>query len=247
MNKFNQTTPPVAPTPQTNYADRQFLHTFLVGAFLPLVQATITAVMAFIGTLTLLYLVNAIDLLKPALIVAAVTWVLTWLYLQRRWLNLTSFERMTGIDLNGDGQIGTPKKPAEPLVIRLDEWGANGHFRSRTMNLDVTREQLAALARGLMDGVPFTERKWTGAGKPFSSGQFRKLRSDWLKQNLLELVSDKDGRQGFDFTDEGWAMLEKLASPQMGERNLEGEAVDGDPLSDEEWKAIREEQARYQS
>jgi len=246
MNKFNQTTPPVQQSSQPTYADRQFLHTFLVGAFLPLVQASITAVMAFIGTLTFLYMINAIDLLKPALIVAAVTWVLTWLYLQRRWLNLTSLEKMTGIDLNGDGQIGK-KKPAEPLVIRLDEIGANGHYRSRTMELDVTQEQLIELARGLLDGRPFTEREWTGKGKSFSSGQegsFRRLRSKWLRQGMLVVVSDKDNRQGFDFTDEGWAFLAKTAGIVPEEVD---EDVEVEELTDEQMEAIQREKERYQS
>jgi hypothetical protein len=242
MNKFTQqtSTPTPLPTP-ANYADRQFLHTFLAGALLPLVQATITAVMAFIGTMTLLYIFNAIDLLKPALITASVVWVLTWLYLQRRWLNLTAFERMTGIDINGDGQIGKPAKNSEPLVIRLDQVGSNGHYRSQTMALDVTTEQLRILAQGLLNGDSFGERKWTGSGKPFSSRQFRNLRSVWLKRGLLEVVSDKDGRQGFDFTDEGWATLEKLAGV-IPEAIEEEDTTD---LTDEQMDAIKKENAAY--
>ena len=134
------------------------------------------------------------------------------------------------------------------------------------MELDVSAEQLRTLAQGLLNGLPFTERQWTGPGKPFSSGpegSFRPLRSAWLKQGILEVVSDKDNRQGFDFNDDGWTMLAKLAklaklatplsastqtSPHLEEHKMGGEAaVDGDPLSDEEWKAIQEEQERYQS
>src|SRR3970282_3014401 len=100
MNKFQQTTPPIQQPSAPNYADRPFLHTFLAGALLPLVQSTITAVMAGIGTLTALYLFGAIDLLKPSLIITGIVWVLTWLYLQRRWLNLTSFDSFLVVDLN---------------------------------------------------------------------------------------------------------------------------------------------------
>lgn len=246
MNKFNQQTTPIPqPTQSTPYVDKQFLHTFLAGAFLPLTQATITAGMAGIGTLTLLYLFDAIDYLKPMLIVSAVVWVLTWLYLQRRWLNLTSLEKMTGIDINGDGQIGNSKKASEPLVIRLDEVGANGHYRSRTMSMDIKKEQLVELSRGLLDGIPFTEREWTGKGKPFSSGQggsFRKVRSDWLKQGFLEVVSDKDNRQGFDLTDAGWAFCAKMAGIIPEAIDVEDETPD---LTDEQMEAIKEEKAAY--
>lgn len=247
MNKFNQqTSMPVVPPPVANYAEKQFLHTFVVGVWLPLLQASITAVVAFIGTLIVLYLLDAIDILKPALMVAAITWVVMWLYLMRRWLNITAFERVTGIDINGDGVIGAArKKPNEPLVIRLDDV-RNGNYRSRTMELEVTEEELVELARGLLNGRPFTEREWTGKGKPFSSGQegsFRRLRSAWLKQGLLQVVSDKDHRQGFDFTDEGWATLEKLAG--VVEEEVEEAEVEVVDMTDEQMEAIARENAAY--
>lgn len=235
MKKFEQQTS--APGPQSvppTYADRQFLHTFLAGAFLPLVQATMTAAMAGIATLTLLYIFNAVDIVKPMLIVSAVVWVVTWLYLLRRWLSLTALERLTGIDINGDGQIGKPKAKAEPLVIRLDEVD-KGHYRQRMINIDdVTAEQLTEFARGMLAGRPFTEREWTGKGKPFSSGQggsFRRFRSNWLKHGFVTIVSDKDNRQGFDFTDSGWAMIVKLAG------------VVPEPISDDQFE-VEEDAAK---
>lgn len=249
MNKFNQTTPPIPQPTQPNYADRQFMHTFLAGAFLPLVQATITAVMAGVGTLITLYLFGAIDLLKPSLIVTAIVEVLTWLYLQRRWLNLTSFENFIGVDLNGDGRIGTPVKEPEQFVIRLDEITADQHYRSRRIDSVISKEQLAVLARGLLNGISFSERSWTGAGKPLSINEFRGLRSMWLKHGLLEIASDKDNRQGFALTDQGWAVMEKLANstppaPRYGGREEGDQPVERD-LTDEELDAIEGENARY--
>lgn len=253
MNKFQQEIVPPPLMKGASYADRQFLHTFLAGLLLPLAQASIIAAMSMVGTAVTLYLFDAVDYVKPVLVMGVLTWILTFLYLMRRWLNLTSLEKITGLDINGDGQIGKAKKAVEPLVIRLDEVGANGHYRSRMMTFDISQDQLRTLAQGLLNGLPFTERQWTGPGKPFSSGpegSFRPLRSAWLKEGILQVVSDKDNRQGFDFTDEGWAMLEKLAGLAVSDQRSAaqvGEAVDGDPLSDEEWQAIQEEQERYQS
>lgn len=253
MNKFNQTTPPVQiPSPPT-YADRQFLHTFLAGAFLPLVQATITAVMVGIGTLTVLYLVDAIDKLKPSLIVAAIVWVVTWLFLQRRWLTLTSLEQITGIDFNQDGQIGKPVKEPEQFVIRLDEITADKHYRSRSIDSVISKEQLTIVARGLLNGIPFSERSWTGSGKPLSINEFRSLRSVWLKHALIEVANDKDPRQGFELTDQGWAVMEKLAGlpvlrTQTGvavqSTSPEEETPEESEMSEEELEAIRDEMAR---
>ena len=267
MNKFTQqTSTPVVTTPPANYADKQFLHTFQVGVWLPLVQASIIAMMSMVGTGVGLYLFDAVDYVKPLLVMFVLTWIMTFLYLMRRWLNLTAFERMTGIDLNGDGVIGK-KKPVEPLVIRIDDV-RDGRYRSREVKLDVTEEQLQEFARGSLNGISFTERNWTGRGKPFSSGQdgtFRPFRSMWLKQGLVEVVSDKDNRQGFEFTDTGWAMLEKLADhpdpsvtgygdiPPNGERASQfgGRGDEVPDLTDEQWTAIERENAahaeKYQS
>jgi len=243
MNNFKQETPMIQQSSPASYNDRQFLHTFLAGLLLPLAQATAVAVMAFVGTITLRYALNSVDLFKPSLVVAVFTWIGTFLFLMRRWLTLTSFERLTGLDINRDGQIGAPvKKPAEKLVIRLDEVGGNGHYRSRDIRLDVTASQLRELGRGLLAGRPFTEREWTGPGNPFSSGPegtFRPLRAEWLKHGLLEAVSDKDNRAGFDLTAAGWAMIEKLAQVEAEEE------AEVDPPSDDEWEAIERENAAY--
>jgi len=260
MNKFQQTTPPIQQPSAPSYADRQFLHTFLAGALLPLVQSTITAVMAGIGTLTALYLFGAIDLLKPSLIITGIVWVLTWLYLQRRWLNLTSFENFMGVDLNGDGNIGKPMKEPEHFVIRLDEITADQHYRSRNIDSVISKEQMTVLARGLLNGIPFSERNWAGAGKPLSSTEFRTLRSVWLKQGLLEVTSDKDNRQGFYLTDQGWSVMEQFANtPPPGfdtsgrtplystnrGGNAEGIEREERELSEDERIAIENENATY--
>ena len=241
MNKFNQTTPPIIQPQQPTYSDRQFLHTFLAGALLPLVQATITAVMAFIGTLTLLYLFDVVDLLKPALITASIVWVLTWLYLQRRWLTLTSFERMTGIDIDGDGQIGKPVKEPEVVRIQIDEVTADGHIRqNRFANLPISNDKLTVIARGLLGGRSFSEREWSGAGKILSSNEFRTLRTEMIKRGLLEVANDKDQRQGYVLTRTGRAVMTKFSQIPAPARQEEVK-----PLSDEEWEAIEKENADY--
>jgi hypothetical protein len=211
MNKFQQTTPPTAPVShtQTNqpYSDRSFLHTYLAGALLPLVQATITAFMAGIGTLALLYMVDAIDYIKPILIVFALVWVLTWLYLQRRWVNLTALENMLKLDINGDGQIGKPVEKVE-TVIRLEEVKDNGHFQSHTYKLPITDDQLIRLADGLLHrGRTWARREWTPKANGFSDDEWRELQSAMLRFQLLEPMG-----AGFRLTRPGAAMIRYYAS-----------------------------------
>ena len=241
MNKYTQSTPQVQPPPPPSYSDRQFLHTYAAGAFLPLVQASITAVLVMLGTAVLLYVFNVLEWIKPALILGVFTWVTTWLYLQRRWINLTQLETFLNMDLNRDNVIGEAPK-AEQFVIRLDEITPDRHYRSRTMVSEISKEKLTIVARGLLNGIPFTERRWTGDGKPLSVNEFRALRSTWIKHGFIEVVSDKDHRQGFDLTEQGWAVLEKIAGPMT---ELEEEQDDVAELTPEELEANAEENQAY--
>lgn len=247
MNKFqNVTDKPLQPAPP-NYADRQYLHTFLVGAMLPLVQAVITAVMAGVGTLTVLLLFDAVDVWKPTLVVSAITCVLTWIYLQRRWLTLTSLEKLTGWDLNNDKHVGEPVKAPQVVRIQVDRL-EHGHIRQMILaDLPISAEKLKVLANGLLMGVPFSEREWTGIRRIMSSEEFRYLRSTMLKRELLVAKSDKDHRVGFELTDAGWALMEKFgdALPEPSPRpSPVGEGAERE-LTDDEMEAIRRENEDY--
>jgi hypothetical protein len=197
MNKYTQTTqtPQAPPTPPA-YSDRQFLHTYLAGALLPLVQATITAVMVMIGAVALLYYFNAIDLIKPVFVVGVLTWVGTWLYLQRRWLNLTALERVLNWDINGDGRIGREPKPE--TVIRVDKITENRSFQQRRYTFSITDEQLLEFARGMVEGKPISRRRWAGPDKTFSDGEYRTFQTELIKWQLIE-----SGGNGFILTEEG--------------------------------------------
>lgn len=206
----------------TSHAERQYLHTLIAGAWLPLAQATIIAVVVAIGAWVIAFFVfDAIDPHKPAILLFAVTWVYYMLKLQRHWLSLTAVEQIIQRDLNGDGVIGAEtEQPAAQItprrvVIQLDTVKEDGHYEvgdtSAWINLPCDDEQLYTLAQGLMNGLPFSEKQWTGKGKPFASNEFRALRAEMQKQNLVEYVNDKDPRQGIRLTDAGRAVMEEYA------------------------------------
>lgn len=254
MNKFqNVTDKPSAPPAPATYADRQFLHTFLAGALLPLVQAVITAVMVGLGTMTLLLLFDAVDVVKPTLVVAAIACVLSWLYLQRRWLTLTSLELLTGLDLNNDKQIGEPVKASPVVRIQIDQLTNNGHIQQTKMfDLPISEEKLRVLANGLLNGVPFSEREWTTVRRLLSSQGFRDLRSQMLRRGLLEVKSDKDHRVGFHLTEHGWAVMRQFNPSHLtpdrspkGEGKTEGRDENLRGLTDEELDAIERENEQY--
>ena len=207
MNRFQQTTPPPTQPVNPSYSDRQFLHTFLAGALLPFVQASITAIVAGVSTFILLYFVNAIDLLKPALIVATITWAATWLILQRRWLNLTALERALQLDINKDGHIGKPP-PKRETVVWINDVTVQGHVSANRRALPIEHDERVFFADGLINrGRPCSRREWTPKARGFSDDEYRELQSALLKFQIIEPQGS-----GFELTKAGKALMKYWAS-----------------------------------
>jgi hypothetical protein len=204
---------------ENHNSNKAFLHTREAAAWVPLAQSVITAVIfGLVLTVGLSLVLDAANVRRWWLwslgcgsMTALLTMCAMWWMLVRHWFRLTNLERLTGIDFNRDGVIG--EEVASPaarndmeeaeMKVTLNRISEAGHFSGNYFNLPCRPSQLRELAEGLLDGRPFTEREWTGAGKPFSSAAFRGLRSELLKQGLIELASEKDARQGYVLTDDG--------------------------------------------
>ncbi len=214
MNKFQQTDQVVQPVPTPAYSDKQFLHKVESAVILPLWQAVITSILGMLGAGVVLYLFDAIDYVKPILVTGAVVLVLTWLYLQRRWLNLTMLETHLRMDINGDGAIGAKRDDAPRSIrVQVDTLEANGHIhQSQMFSLPCDENELEQIAVAYRNGVPFSEKEWTGKGKPFSVSRFREIRTEMLKRGMMAPASAKSERQGFVFTKAGLAILNHYAS-----------------------------------
>lgn len=197
--------------------DTRHLHTVQAGAWLPLLQSTITGGLGGI----LMWIVAIQFRWRDAWFHGIVFWfvveTVTWLYLQRHWILMT-FERISQIDVNQDGRIGAEPRAQDQAIpeirVRIEHIKQDGHYQQDVINLPATWEQMHTLAEGITSGLPFTERNFTGSGCPFSVNQFRALRSEMLRRGLLSLGGAKDARQGFQVTDEGKAVLDGfLESP----------------------------------
>jgi len=206
MSRYEQVT--VSP-PTPRPAEREYLHTLQAGAWLPFLQASITGVIIGLCVAGLAYALRARHPLTPGLVAGLLAWAATWLWLQRHWYTLT-LEAIVNRDLDGDGVIGVRQEPPEPpeVRVRVSMVKENGHYQESIYHLPATLEQMRALAEGLLvSGVPFTERRWTGPGKPFSTGEFRALRAELIKRGLIMPASEKDARQGFVLTQVGEQVL----------------------------------------
>jgi len=191
--------------------NKQYLHDFTPGATLPLAQSVLTAIIIGVAVYVVAAVgFDALDPIRPALVIGTLSLAGMWILSMRRWWDLTALERALHLDLNGDGHIGEPEPTPEPPTIRVHiSKDDHGHYESNTYDVPASAEQLEALAAGLLNGQPFTEREWAGKDKPFSSQEFRALRSDMLRRGLIELVNDKDPRQGYRLTEEGRAVMQE--------------------------------------
>jgi len=199
--------PLAQPTPRES---REFLHTTTAGVKVPLLQSLTLGgmVMFFMFAVGLAF--GWMDPEKPALVMGGMT-TLGWLvWALWRWSNLTRPEpaHVQVRSVDHDDDESTPKI----VRVQIDKVEDGGQIKQWKMfDLPATESQMAELAVGLLEhNRPFSEREWTGAGRPFSVNEFRTLRSELIKRGLLALKNEKDPRQGYGFTDDGKAVFEQF-------------------------------------
>lgn len=96
----------------------------------------------------------------------------------------------------------TPHDVGESVKVELHD-RRDGLHNSKFFELPVSMPKLIPLARGILNGQPFSERRWTGAGALLTTNEFRSLRGVLRERGLLELVSEADHRQGYKLNDAG--------------------------------------------
>lgn len=197
---------------------RAHLHNLTAGAWLPLAQAGISGLVAGVVVLAVGLSARWRSPWADAGIAAALSMGAVWFLMARHWLSLTGLERLTGLDLDREPRSSDetqPRREPEFIRVQVDQLTAAGHLDvSQIYELPATREQIAALAVGVLkDGATFSERYWTGAGRPFSVDGWRALRSELLRRGLLALASAKDPRQGYVLTVAGRHVLEGFINP----------------------------------
>jgi hypothetical protein len=144
---------------------------------------------------------------------------LLWLTLLKRWVKLTDWlpavERMTNLDINRDGQIGTqtasvvtePKK----LTVTVRDVHDQGHLSVMRYDLPVDETQLRKFASGIEQGVSLAEANWIGPSNPFTRDEYRAFRGELIRRRWVELSNQKSTNQGFQMTRAGQAVMREIA------------------------------------
>lgn len=200
--------------PEPPPPSKEWLHTFGPAVLIPGAQSMVTGVFIGIAAWTVAGLAEWPQAWRYGLGAWATFQAITWTGLLWRWMDLTALERVVQVDLNRDGYIGEPA-PELPSNVRI-EISKPEEQQTVIAHIPADANQVAALASGLLvEGKPFSEREWTGTGKPFSVNQFRELRAEMLKRGLLGLINPKDARQGYALTVEGQTALGAYTSPTL--------------------------------
>ncbi len=236
--QVQQTQPQQLPSVPT-YSDRAFLHSWVAGAGLPLVQAIITSALIMLLAAVLIYAFDGYDYIKPVVVTGALSFVFTWILLQRRWLSLTQLEKWTGLDLNNDHVVGDPK--FEPFVVHLNEITPDKHWHQDQYDWTkiITKEQLIKFSDGVINrGKPISRRTWIPIVNGFSRDAYDAWQLIMIKAELI-----RSQGSGFEMTDRGRKFFTYWAS--LSPTPLVGDTDDERPLTDEEWQAIQNEIVRH--
>jgi hypothetical protein len=197
------------------------LYTREAGLLLPLGMSGITGGLLGSIVLTVYIWQGWRDGFAVGFMVALVTTFITWLMLVRHWL-VSTVETITGVDIDQDGYIGEAPQEAPQArhTVKVDVWEekSRGYPEMNTSVLPFSEGDMQALAVGLLSGKPFTEREWTGQGKPLSMNQFREARAVMIARGLVEMVNPKSPQQGYKLSRAGSATMRHFAttSPTPG-------------------------------
>ena len=115
-------------------------------------------------------------------------------------------------------------RPNESSTVHVTISDGAGHMK--LFDLPASTRQLTQIATGLLVASdPFTQRRWTGKGRPFSRTQFESLIATMINKGLAYQVNKEHPQQGYALTRVGIHFLRKyLPSPIASEFTTE----DGD-------------------
>ena len=120
-----------------------------------------------------------------------------------------SIERIVNHDLDGDGFVGEPPPPSEPVRIIVEKEDGNEiwlNFDSEEM-----RSKAMLVAAFILNGSPFSEKALSGTGRPLTRSEFYTLRDLFMFHELVRWKNPKHPTLGLELTPLGRSTVRKLA------------------------------------
>ena len=190
--------------------DKNMLLTVLSGLVLPALQAVFTAFLLGGIAGALAFLLGVPRWWAWAILIGLLAAGIAWIAYTARWQAAVFAPPVIRAAAAHPAVID--HRPAKPLperserTLRLTAISENGR-QATIYRLPVSDAQMAALAAGLNDGLPFAVSTWCGTGKPFSRAEFEALRAALLERGILRPKNVKNPAAGFELSTAGRAMM----------------------------------------
>jgi len=190
---------------------------FVSDWLVPVLQALTTGgllaglIIFLMGELTPSWEVNRLKVwFALALAISCCVWVA--LLVDTRRL-LRQIEKLTGLDLDGDGIAGDPTK--RRLEVHVQDGGYTRIVEADWLGIDDDR--LIAFSVGMANGRGLTEATWGKERAIFPEGinSFRAFRSKLEEAGLIAMVNPKAPNLGYEVTASGRAYFRRIA--ELGE------------------------------
>lgn len=137
--------------------------------------------------------------------IAAVAWLIL---LKATRALLYVIETLTGLDLDGDGAKGSPKRTLE---VRVKEGGHERIIGAEWLGMD--DDELVLFAAGVARGRKLTEGEWAKDTAAFPQGinEFRRIRGKLLDAGMIERIKPAVENSSCRPTAAGQAFFSRLA------------------------------------
>lgn len=130
---------------------------------------------------------------------------------------LWAAEALTGVDIDSDDVVGKPE-PQDVLRVELMDRNEGNHRRLTYIDLPGDRDQLATLARGLLNGKGTGQAQWTGTAGPFTRSEYEAIRATMIQRGLATWINPKHHNQGWELNAAGRAIMQRIADRPTPDR-----------------------------
>ena len=183
---------------------------FTAAVGIPLVQSIVTGTLCAMTATALCWALEWPEAGKIGIVGGLLVTTGMWGMSLRGWMR--RIERVLGVDLNGDGYIGTPPQAytEPPAPIRVEVQSEQGRHTD-ILDLPAEPEKLKQLGAALAAGETFTVARWTGPAGLFSRSQYEQLRQEFINRGILRQAGQA-ANQGYCLSSKGRAVMRGFAS-----------------------------------
>ena len=192
-------------TPPQKIIETDYLHKKEAGWETPLKQSIITGVGASsIPTLLMIRAkVSPVDILTWSLVIFFAVALAVWLYILWAWFALT-MERVTGLDLNRDGVIGSKPGPEIVRPIRIDMQSTPNGYPQTTIARFPSERKLIAVAEAVINQeAAFSFGEIVTNRRLCSQSEFKSIQEEMLARGIVAYKNPEFPKLGMEITEAG--------------------------------------------